>query len=228
MSDVIGYTLRTRARCYCPTIESEPAFDMNRSSKMQLAVAVALMAFGSSALASPTSEWQYIGDFQAATSKAGLATNAFQSAAGLGTHFDSSSWDAGASHARSASALTLDAQTAAAASDASTASADERRRALSNAVDTSNTSPVVGSPAALELTLWNFINSIRAQQVSNPFVQLQTASANIDYTINSVPAPVPLPPALWLFAGGLAALAIGRFLLRCKPSSGSTRALATT
>ncbi len=195
--------------------------------KKQFAIASALMALASAALASPTSEWRYIGEFQPTTSKAGLATEAFQNAAGLGTNFDSSSWDGGSSRAANASALTLDAQTAAAASDASTASDGERRRALSSAADTSNSSPVVGSPAALELTLWNFINSIRAQQVSNPFVQLQTASANIDLTINSVPAPVPLPPAMWLFAGGLAALAIGRFLVRGKPSSDSTRALAT-
>ena len=194
--------------------------------KKQFAIASALMALASVAFASPTSEWRYIGEFQPTTSKAGLATEAFQNAAGLGTNFDSSSWDGGSSRAASASALTLDAQTAAAASDASTASDGERRRALSSAADTSNTSPVVGSPAALELTLWNFINSIRAQQVSNPFVQLQTASANIDLTINSVPAPVPLPPAMWLFAGGLAALAIGRFLVRGKPSSDSTRAFA--
>ena len=196
--------------------------------KKQFAVATALMALASAALASPTSEWHYIGDFQPAASKTGLATSAFQNTAGLGTNFDSSSWDGGSSHAAQASALTLDAQTDAAASDASSASADERRRALSSSVDTSNTSPVVGSPAALELTLWNFINSIRAQQVSNPFVQLQTTSANIDLTINSVPAPVPLPPALWLFGGGLVALVIVRFLLRARPASDNARALAAT
>ncbi len=202
---------------------------MNRSSKIQLAIAAVLMALGSAAIASPTSEWHYIGEFQSAVSTSGLATGPFQDTAGLGTRFDASSWDAGsaASRTSNASALTLDAQTTAAATDASTAAADERRRALASSTNASNTSPVTGSPAALELTLWNFINSIRAQQVSNPFVQLQTASANIDYTINSVPAPVPLPPALWLFAGGLAALAIGRFLVRGKTSSDSARTLAT-
>ena len=200
---------------------------MNRSSKMQLAIAAALMALGSAAIASPTSEWHYIGEFQPATSTTGLATGPFQNTSSLGTSFDSSSWDGASASSRtsSVSALTLAAQTAAAATDASTASANERRHALASSA---NTSPVVGSPAALELTLWNFINSIRAQQVSNPFVQLQTASANIDYTINAVPAPVPLPPALWLFAGGLAALAIGRFLVRGKPASDSARALAMT
>jgi hypothetical protein len=196
--------------------------------KKKFAVATALVALASAALASPTSEWRYIGDFQPATSKTGLATGAFRNTAGLGTNFDSSSWDGGsASQATQASALTLAAQTAAATTDASAASADERRRALSSSVDTDNTSPVVGSPAALELTLWNFINSIRAQQVSNPFVQLQTAAANIDYTINAVPAPVPLPPALWLFAVGLAALAIVRLVVRASPSSDNVRALAT-
>ena len=203
---------------------------MNRSLQRQFAAATALVALASGALASPTSEWHYISDFQPTVSKAGLATGPFQSTAGLGTKFDSSSWDAGSasSNAASASALTLDAQTAAAATDANSASADERRRALASSTGTSNTSPVVGSPAALELTLWNFINSIRAQQVGNPFVQLQTAAANIDYTLNAVPAPVPLPPAFWLFAGGLATLSIARLLARARPASDSVPALAAT
>ena len=187
---------------------------MNRSSTKQFAIAAALMALGSVALASPTSEWRYIGDFQPATSKAGLATGAFDNASGLGTNFDASSWNG---NGTASSALTLDAQAAAATNDANAAATDERRQVLSASSNTVN-----NSPGAIESTLWNFINGIRAQQVGNPFVQLQTASANIDWTINSVPAPVPLPPAAWLFGGGLAALAIGRFLARGK----TARALA--
>ena len=201
--------------------------DMNRSLIKQLAVAAALAALACGASAAPTSEWRYIGDFQPAASTAGLATGGFQGAAGLGTHFDASAWDgATVSPATdSASALTLGAQTAAAASDASS---DQRRRALAGSTATSNMSPVVGSPAALELTLWNFINSIRAQQVGNPFVQLQTTAANIDYTINAVPAPVPLPAAFWLFAAGLAALPILRLLVRPRSSGDAATALAAS
>ena len=190
---------------------------MNRSSKKQVAIALALMAVASAAIAGPTSEWQYIGEFQPATSNAGLATGPFQNTAGRGTHCDASSWSSGiSSTATNRSVLSLDAQTAAAA--------DDSRRALASVA---SSAPVVGSPASLELTLLNFIDSIRAQQVSNPFVQLQTASANIDYTINDVPAPVPLPPASWLFAAGLAALSIGRLARRGKASSGGARTLAT-
>jgi len=187
-------------RCYGPPNELESANDMNRSlnKPVRAGVAVASMAIASVAFAAPTSEWQYIGEFQSRVSTQGLATQAFQSPAGLATAFEP------------ASTLTLDAQAAAAAADAM---ASERRRALSASVE-SNAAPVVGSPAALNLTLWNFITNIRAQQVSNPFVQLRTSAASIDYTINNVPAPVPLPPAAWLFGIGLAVLGVARLCTR--------------
>ena len=197
--------------------------DMNRrlNKRLQAGLAIALMVAGSAAVAGPTSEWRYIGDFQSPISTAGLATTPFQSAAGLGTTFGSSEWSS-ASSSSSASALTLDAQTSAASSDASSS---QRMRVSSASTPVSNASPVVGSPAALELTLWNFIANIRAQQVSNPFVQLQTSAANIDYTINSVPAPVPLPPAVLLFGTGLAALWIGRLLTRGTRAAQHSQAL---
>ena len=198
---------------------------MNRrlNKRAQAGLAIALMVAGSAAVAGPTSEWRYIGDFQSPVSTAGLATAPFQSAAGLGTNFGSSEWSSGSSS--SASALTLDAQTAAASSDASSG---QRMRVLSASTPVSNTSPVVGSPAALELTLWNFIANIRAQQVSNPFVQLQTSAANIDLTINNVPAAVPLPPAVLLFGAGLAALWIGRLLARGPRTVERSQALSPT
>ena len=188
---------------------------MNRRSSKLFAVALALMAAASAAIAGPASEWQYIGDFQPATSKAGLSTGSFQSTAGLGTHFDSSSWSSRPS--TPASVLSLDAQTAAVA-------VDERRHVLASVA---SVSPVVGSPASLELTLLNFINSIRAQQVGNPFVQLQTAATNIDITINDVPAPVPLPTAFWLFAAGLAAALAVRLAARSKVDVDGARTFAT-
>ncbi len=202
---------------------------MNRALKRRIdsVVVAGLLASATAAVAGPTSEWRYIGEFQPATSTAGLSTQAFQDRAGLGTRFDSSAWD-GASTVptASASALTLDAQTAA-ASDASTASSSERKRVQSASSGVSNTSPVVGSPAALDLTLWNFIASVKAQQVGNPFVQLQTSAANIDYTLNGVPAPVPIPPAFWLFGCGVAGMLSGRFLARRTRGGGAMRALAT-
>jgi hypothetical protein len=185
---------------------------MRTSHALRAALAALLLAQGVAAVAGPVSEWRYIGDFQPTAASAGLATDGL-AGAGLGTRFDTSSWNDGAS-ASTGAALTLDAQATAAVADASTAAADERRRALASAADTSNTSPVVGSPASLQLTLWNFIANIRAQQASDPFVQLQTSAANIDYTLNAVPAPVPLPPAAWLFGGGIAALLLLRRALR--------------
>ena len=193
------------------------------------AFVVVAMTAASAAVASPTSEWRYIGEFQPAVSSAGLSTQRFQSAAGLGTRFDSSAWNGGSNAVRSttSSALTLDAQTTAAA-DSATADPGERRRALGASTPTSNTSPVVGSPAALDLTLWNFVTSIKAQQVGNSFVQLQTSAANIDYTLNGVPAPVPIPKSFWLFAGGLAALAFARRWLPAGPTLRDLSSLPTT
>ncbi len=201
---------------------------MNRALKIRIGsvAVVGLLTSATAAIAGPTSEWRYIGEFQPSASTAGLSTPAFQDRAGLGTKFDSSAWD-GASTASTAStsALTLDAQTAAAAA-ASTASSGERMRVQSASSSVSNTSPVVGSPAALDLTLWNFIASVKAQQVGNPFVQLQTTAANIDYTLNGVPAPVPIPPAFWLFGCGVAAMLAGRFLARGTRGGDTMRALA--
>jgi hypothetical protein len=184
--------------------------NLGLNRRVQIGVAIASMTIGSVAIAGPTSEWRYISDFQPAVSKAGLASTPFQSATGLGTNFGSSEWSSN-TVASSASALTLDAQTAAASGDAS---GGLRMRALEASIPVSNVAPVIGSPAALQLTLWNFVNNIRAQQVGDPFVQLQTSAANIDYTLNGVVAAVPLPPAAGLFGAGLAALAMGRLFAR--------------
>ena len=200
--------------------------DMKRTLNkwVDFAVGVGLLALGSTAIAGPTSEWRYIGDFQAATSHDGLATKHFESATGLATNFGASTWNDGSS-AASSSALTLDAQTAA-ATDASSASTDSLRRALSATTDTGSTAAVVGSPASVQLTLWNFVDNIRAQQTANQFVQLRTAAANIDYTLNDAPAPVPLPRAFWLFAGGLQVLSIARRFLRRARTGKHVRELA--
>ncbi len=187
-------------------------------------MAVGLLGAASAAYAGPASEWRYIGEFQPAAATTGLATVPFQSAGGLGTKFDAAPWSGDSGSARTASALTLDAQTAA-ATDASTVSADTRLHALATSSTASNTSPVTGSPAALDLTLWNFITNIRSQQASNPFVQLRTNAANIDYTLNDVPAPVPIPPAFWLFAGGLAVLVGARRFMRRTGTRNTARML---
>ena len=190
--------------------------------------AVVAMTACATAFAGPTSEWRYIGDFQAAASTKGLATGRFESASGLGTRFDSSAWNSGSSAAAAGgdSALTLAAQTAAASADAGIAPSNERRRALSASTLASTSSPVTGSPAAVDLTLWNFIANIRAQQVSNPFVQLRTNAENIDITLNDLPPPVPIPPAFWLFGAGLAALLVARSLARGKSLPAPSRPLA--
>ncbi|MDP9125414.1 MAG: hypothetical protein M3N82_12585 [Pseudomonadota bacterium] len=195
---------------------------------MRRGAAIVAMTACTAAFAGPTSEWRYIGDFQAAASTKGLATGRFESASGLGTRFDSSAWNGGSSVAAAGGnpALTLDAQTVAASADASAASSNENRRALSASTIAGTSSPVTGSPAAVDLTLWNFIANIRAQQVSNPFVQLRTNAENIDITLNDLPPPVPIPPAFWLFGVGLAVLPAARWLARGKSLLASSRPLA--
>ncbi len=221
-------TRRQPAARYRPSMESRLTMNNKRGSRSAIGIGVAagLFAFQSMAVAAPTSEWRDVGAFQAAVSTSGLSTGPFQSTTGLGTTFDSSSFDgSGTSAVASDSALAAQTAEVAAASPAST---DQRRRALASPAETSNTSPVVGSAASLQLTLWNFVSNIRAQQAGDQFVQLQTASANIDYTLNGVPAPVPVPPAFWLFGCGLAGLLTGYRRLRRKGSGIDSRALAPT
>jgi len=65
-----------------------------------------------------------------------------------------------------------------------------------------------GNASLFELTLWNFIGGIRAQQRSDYFQVAQTLTTTLRNTIQSggqVPA-VPLPPAAWLFPAGLVAI----------------------
>jgi hypothetical protein len=57
--------------------------------------------------------------------------------------------------------------------------------------------------SSAQLTLWNFISNIRAQQEGLHFERTQTSAASIEYTLLA-PATVPLPPSLWLLVmGGL-------------------------
>lgn len=171
-------------------------------------VIAALTVLSSAAFAAPTSEWGYVGAFQGSLSAPGMSSTAFQNASGLATRFDSGNGlDDGSGRSTVASAsFTLDSQTTQAVAASSDAASD-RERALSVTTSPGGTVATVGSAAALQLTLWNFINNVRAQQVGNQFQSLMASSANIDYTINGVPAPTPLPAASWLFLGGLAILA---------------------
>ncbi len=145
----------------------------------------------------------------------GLSGTGLDSASGLATQFDSGSGlDDSLTQVRAAStAFTLDGQTAQAVADSS-ATADDTRRV--QAFATSDTT-AVSSAAALQLTLWNFVTNVRAQQSGNQFQSLEAASANIDHTINGVPAEVPLPPASWLFLGGFGMLAALQWRVRRDP-----------
>jgi hypothetical protein len=87
-----------------------------------------------------------------------------------------------------------------AASDA--AQARRQAQSVASAFATSD----AGSTAALQLQLWNLVANVRAQQTGNQFESVIASSAHIDSTLNEVPAVVPLPPASWLFLGGLAAV----------------------
>lgn len=185
---------------------------------IECGVIAALTVMSSEALASPTSEWRYLGEFQSDLSAAGLSSKPFQNATGLATRFDSgggSSDTSDRSNAASAS-FTLDSQTTLAVAASSDAAAPaDRMRALSITTDAGNTSAALGSTAVLQLTLWNFINNVRAQQVGNQFQSLMASSANIDYTINGLPpSPTPLPPSSWLFLGGLGIFAALQWRVR--------------
>jgi len=55
-------------------------------------------------------------------------------------------------------------------------------------------------------SLWTFVTSVRAQQQSDRFVILE-ANVSLLRLADAVPAPVPLPGALWLMVMGLLGLA---------------------
>ena len=81
------------------------------------------------------------------------------------------------------------------------------------------------SSGGFELTLWNFIANIRAQQLGEHFELLQTSVASIDYTLGPVLAPVPLPAGVWLFVVGALGLFGSRFTLARQPGSEPSAAL---
>jgi hypothetical protein len=177
---------------------------------------VALAAVCSAASAAPNSEWRDLGEFQGKLAANGLSGMAFGNASGLATQFDAGNGFGDSSgRARVASAaLTLDGQTAQAVA-ATSQSADDSRRAHALAITSDTTT--LGSAAAVQLTLWNFVANVRAQQTGNQFQSLVATSSNIDITLNGVPAPVPLPPAGWLFLGGLGLLAAMQWRVRRAP-----------
>jgi hypothetical protein len=62
-----------------------------------------------------------------------------------------------------------------------------------------------------ELTLWNFITTIRAQQNGQTMLTARGNMATIEYVLGGAATTVvPLPAAGWLFLSGLAALALLR------------------
>ena len=156
---------------------------------IRCATIAALTALSSAAFAGPTSEWRYVGEFQGALSAPGLSHAPFQNTAGLATRFDADgSGDSSGRTNVASTSFTLDGQAAqAVAAGGDAAASSERMRALSAATEATDASATLGSSAVLQLTLWNFINNVRAQQTGNQFQSLMTSSANIDYTINGLP-----------------------------------------
>jgi hypothetical protein len=75
------------------------------------------------------------------------------------------------------------------------------------AIDATAVAPlVVTSGNPFQLTLWNFIASIQAQQQSDYFELAQAQATTIDYTLQNSPPPVPLPASAGLFLLGLVGL----------------------
>jgi len=62
------------------------------------------------------------------------------------------------------------------------------------------------SAALTGTSLWTFVTSVRAQQQSDRFVILQ-ANVSLLQLAEAVPAPIPLPGALWFMVMGLLGLA---------------------
>jgi hypothetical protein len=58
----------------------------------------------------------------------------------------------------------------------------------------------------LDLTIWNFIATVHAQQQARPFAVLQSQTTTLTLAVPAAVAPVPLPGALWLFVMGLLGL----------------------
>ena len=55
-------------------------------------------------------------------------------------------------------------------------------------------------------SLWTFVTSVRAQQQSDRFVILE-ANVSLLRLADAVPAPVPLPGALWFMVMGMLGMA---------------------
>ena len=86
----------------------------------------------------------------------------------------------------------------------------------------STTQPyLLTSNERFELSLWNFVVSIRAQQNNLPLLVANTNLANVGFNLGSNAAAVPLPAAGWLFCSGLAAL-VGTAWRRRRAGAGLT------
>jgi len=97
-------------------------------------------------------------------------------------------------------------ESGATAASSEVALADSRRQAAASQGADSLGS--LGLSGSLDVTLWNFIVNIRAQQQGNHFQFLQSNASSIQYTLGVPRSYVPLPPSSWLFLGGIAALAM--------------------
>jgi hypothetical protein len=63
-----------------------------------------------------------------------------------------------------------------------------------------------GQGADFDLTIWNFIATVKAQQQVKPFAVLQSQTTTLKLAVPAAVAPVPLPGAAWLFVVGLLGL----------------------
>ena len=183
--------------------------------------ALALLLAAGAAQASPASEWRYVGAFEQSFDQGeGFNDRVFQQRDTFQQRWNGTPWaaDPASAPVSTRNAFTLAGQTEV-VSDRAATTLDGLPAPRAQAQSLARTTTVTG----VNLTLWNFISNVRAQQTGNHFQTLQTSAASISYTLTPSASAVPLPPAAWLFLAGLVGLGLAR---RRRPQPGMPMAVS--